>query len=87
MSLEHDPVRQKRGPGRDAIPTGPPERAAFSIIEFCRRNGISRSMFYKMRRLNIGSRVMSVGVRQLITDVAERDWQHDREAAAAHPNT
>jgi hypothetical protein len=82
MSLEHDPVRQKRGPGHDAMPKGPPERAAFSIREFCLRNSISRSMYYKLRRLGIGPRVMSVGVRQLITGEAEKEWQRDREAAS-----
>ena len=82
MSLEHDPLRQKRGPGDNVSPIGSPERAAFSISEFCRRNCISRSMFYKLRRFGIGPRVMRVGVRQIISRDAERDWQREREAAS-----
>jgi hypothetical protein len=54
-------------------------RSAFTKSEFCRRNGISKSFFYKIRKQGRGPREM-LG---RITAEAERDWQHEREAEAA----
>lgn len=73
MSLEHSPARQ----GRHS------QRAAFSIIEFCERNGISRATYYNLKKAGIGPREMEVLGRKLITGEAETDWHRDREAAAA----
>jgi hypothetical protein len=61
------------------------DRAAWSIVEFCERNGLSRSMFYRLKRLGIGPRIMTVGERQLISVAAEREWQLEREQAAYEP--
>jgi len=58
---------------------------SFSIVEFCRRNSISRSHYYGMRKLGIGPREMRVLSRVLITKAAETDWQREREAVTGQP--
>jgi predicted DNA-binding transcriptional regulator AlpA len=46
---------------------------ALSISQFCYRNNISRSFFYKLRKSQKAPRIMSVGGRQIISPEAERD--------------
>src|SRR5215207_1476310 len=53
-----------------------------SIPDFCERNNISRSFFYKLRQRGIAPRTMHVDGRVLISPEAERDWRLDREAEA-----
>jgi hypothetical protein len=74
---------QQHDPGTDHNTL--PERVSLSIPEFCRRNSISKSLFYKLRRQGLGPRVMTVGERQLISVVAELDWQREREAVVYKP--
>jgi hypothetical protein len=51
------------------------ERKAFSIEVFARRNGISRSQAFK--EVATGRLiVLKVGVRSIVTERAERDWQN-----------
>ena len=59
------------------------QKAAFSVDEFCARNGICRVSLYNYWARGIGPRCMKVGARRLITAEAEADWHRDREAAAA----
>jgi predicted DNA-binding transcriptional regulator AlpA len=59
------------------------QKAAFTINEFCRRQGISRSTYYKLRRADQGPREMKVGGVVRISRLAERDWIADAEAGAA----
>jgi len=56
-------------------------RAAFSISEFCMRNGISYGTFYNLRRRGEGPRERKIGTRRLISVAAEAAWQKAREAA------
>jgi hypothetical protein len=56
--------------------------AAFSISEFCRRNGISQSFYFKLQQRHLAPRTMNLGHRRLITPEAEKDWQREREAAS-----
>lgn len=58
-------------------------QSAFTIAEFCRRNAISRSMFYKIRALGRGPRLMLVGTHIRISIEAEADWKCASEAEAA----
>ena len=60
-----------------------PQKAAFTVGEFCARNRISRGSLYNYLARGIGPRCMKVGARRLITAEAEADWHRDREAAAA----
>ena len=52
---------------------------ALSISQFCVRNNISRSFFYKLKKSQKAPRTMSVGGRQIISPEAERDWRLERE--------
>jgi predicted DNA-binding transcriptional regulator AlpA len=54
------------------------ERNAFSIPEFCARNGISAWTFYKLQREGRGPRTMDLGAIR-ISRQAEVDWQRERE--------
>ena len=61
------------------------EREAFSIPEFCYRQGFSRATYYNLKAAGKGPREMDVLGRKLISKRAETDWQREREAEAAGP--
>lgn len=50
-----------------------------SVNTFCDTFGISRSMFYKLRRQNKGPRTMTIGRRRLISAEAAIEWQQQME--------
>ena len=50
-----------------------------TIPEFCRRNRISITTYFKLRQLGKGPREMRALSKVLITAEAERDWRRDRE--------
>jgi predicted DNA-binding transcriptional regulator AlpA len=72
MSLEHSPARH-----------GGHTRKALSIQEFCDAHGISRGLFYKLKKQGKAPRIMEVNSRQLISDEAGADWRRAREADAS----
>ena len=47
--------------------------SAFTIDQFCQRNSISRSTYYKMLREGTGPRLMSAGGMHRISVEAESD--------------
>ena len=53
---------------------------AYSVAEFCDRYGISRAMFYKLRKTATGPVVMKVGGRTLISVEAADEWRRRMEA-------
>jgi len=55
------------------------ERCAFSIAEFCLRNGIALSTYFKLKRESRGPREMRVFSAVRISLEAERDWRAARE--------
>jgi predicted DNA-binding transcriptional regulator AlpA len=55
------------------------ERAAFTIAEFCRRNGISEPTYFKLRDLGRGPKEMRLGAAVRISSAAESAWQRARE--------
>ena len=59
------------------------ERDAFSILEFCYRQGFSRAHYYNLKAAGKGPCEMDVLGRKLISKRAEADWQREREADAA----
>jgi hypothetical protein len=69
----------------DTIQQNVTGRSAFTVPEFCARNAISRGLLYKLDRAGAGPRYFLVGERghRRITLEAEREWQAQREAAAA----
>jgi hypothetical protein len=56
---------------------------ALSISQFCARNNISRSFFYKLKKRRKAPRIMDVDGRQIISPEAERDWRLERERESA----
>jgi hypothetical protein len=52
---------------------------ALSISQFCGRNNISRSFFYKLKTHGKAPRIMEVNGRRIISPEAERDWRLERE--------
>jgi predicted DNA-binding transcriptional regulator AlpA len=61
------------------------ESDAYSILEFCRRHGLSRSAFYNALKAGEGPRLMRVGTRVMISREAAAEWRRDREAATEQP--
>jgi hypothetical protein len=60
-----------------------PDKEAYTIDEFCQTHGISRRMFYKLRKQGCGPRLMQVGTRSLIGKEAAADWRREREGNRA----
>jgi hypothetical protein len=54
-----------------------------SINGFCKRKGISRSLYNKLRKAGKGPRESAAGTRRVITESAESDWDRERELEAA----
>jgi hypothetical protein len=68
----------------DAAPSEhEPAPSVLSLREFCARNRISRSTWFKMRREGCAPRVMKFGNLTRITAEAERDWRAQMEAYAS----
>jgi hypothetical protein len=61
----------------------PKDAVAFSVDQFCQRNGICKAHFYNAVRAGRGPRLMKVGRRTLVTRQAETDWHGAVEAATA----
>jgi hypothetical protein len=57
---------------------------AYTIPEFCRRNGnMSQAMYFKLQVQGEGPREMKVGRRKMISKEASAEWRRSREEAAA----
>ena len=54
--------------------------AAHTRLTFCENNGISESLYHKLKRLGKGPREIDLGDRIIITPQAEADWRREREA-------
>jgi hypothetical protein len=54
----------------------------FSIREFCKRNRLSRTKYYDLKKKGLGPREMHYGNRIRITAEAERDWRVKMEKHA-----
>jgi predicted DNA-binding transcriptional regulator AlpA len=59
------------------------EQQVFTVQQFCLRNGISTSTWYKLRRQGRGPRVIKLGHVTRISIEAERDWRVAMEREAA----
>jgi hypothetical protein len=56
------------------------EKTTRTVREFCARNNISVSLFYKLRNAGKAPRLIYIGTKPLITDAAERAWLRELEA-------
>jgi hypothetical protein len=54
-----------------------------TIETFCKREKLSRSMFYKLSRQGKAPRTFYIGNRRHISPEARREWRQKREAEAA----
>lgn len=59
------------------------ERDAFSILEFCARNSISRSTYYNIKKLGQGPRETRVMNRIIITRESAAAWLKRQEKQSA----
>ena len=59
------------------------DRDSFQIVEFCRRNGISRSTFYNLQAEGRAPRTFNVGRRVLISKEAAAEWRERMEKLSA----
>ena len=56
---------------------------SFSIEEWCKLHGFSRSFFYKLKKEQMAPRCFKVGTSTRITEAANNEWITAREAVAA----
>jgi hypothetical protein len=60
------------------------ERAAYTVLEFCARNCISRPTYHRLRAKGRGPVEMRISLNKvLITADAEREWQHRLQQPSA----
>lgn len=55
--------------------TNDPNLLAFTVVEFCQRHSISRSLFYKLVKNGSGPAIKKAGRRTLITCEDAADWR------------
>ncbi|VAW71462.1 hypothetical protein MNBD_GAMMA13-1870 [hydrothermal vent metagenome] len=55
---------------------------AFGIADFCATYGISRALFYKLKKDNRAPQTFNLGRRVLISRQAARNWLRAMEGAA-----
>lgn len=73
-------IGHNRGP-----PIAPPiARAASTIDEFCEAHRISKPMLYKLWKLGLGPKFMSVGAKRLISNEAGAAWRGESESRSEH---
>lgn len=74
MSLEHNPVRERKATVNDP---------SYTVDQFCAAERMSRSMLYKAWAEGWGPDFYRIGVTRRITHRARLAWQREREAEAA----
>ncbi len=55
---------------------------SFTIDQWCERHNLSRSTFYKLKKLGKAPRIIKVLEAVRITEDADREWCQAREAEA-----
>ena len=73
MNAEHSPGSQEHSPLA---------RMVYSIDEFCRAHGISRSKIYQLWGQGRGPKVMKVDGKRLITIEAATAWRAELQTEA-----
>ena len=80
------PIKVPAGERKTPLPVLPvvpiSEKTTRTVREFCVRNNVSVSMFYKLKRDGKAPRLIYIGTKPLITDAAERAWLRELEAEA-----
>ena len=60
-----------------------PARAAYSVADFCKAHGISRSLFYKALKDGWGPDIMKCAGRTLVSVESASRWRKRMEQVAA----
>jgi len=68
----------------DLLKNNVEENLAFSIENFCRLHGISRSKFYLLLNEGLAPKIMKIGRRTLISHEAAAQWRKDMERGNAN---
>ncbi len=55
----------------------------YDIPDFCYHHKISRSLFYKLKKLKLAPKMMRVGTRVLITEDSAKEWRKQMEQQIA----
>jgi hypothetical protein len=72
--------RKKRRSPQD--PTVAADADCLSVAEFCRRNGISKPFYFKLRAQGLGPEEIRLGARVLITRQSAEKWRAERMRAS-----
>jgi hypothetical protein len=62
-------------------------KSAYSVIEWCKLNGISRGHFYNLDKIRKAPRCFYAGTRRLISAEADLAWRRERKAEAVAAKT
>jgi predicted DNA-binding transcriptional regulator AlpA len=57
----------------------PVERVVYTVTDFCTAHGISRWLYYKMKKDGTGPREMRIGDRAFITIESATKWRRAQE--------
>jgi hypothetical protein len=81
------PQKERAVIGHNGAPDidSPTDDVVFTVDEFCARNKISKSNLYGLWKRGVGPQFYKSGASTRITSRAEREWHHEREAAASSP--
>ena len=55
---------------------------AYSIKDFCEAHGISRNLFYNLRKQGLAPKLIQLGKRRLISEEAAAEWRRTMENRA-----
>jgi hypothetical protein len=77
-------AKRAKGKRRRRAPPTPPaaDVDCLSVAEFCRRNGISKPFYYKLRDQGLTPDEIRLGARVLITREAAEQWRRDHARAS-----
>jgi predicted DNA-binding transcriptional regulator AlpA len=64
----------------------PQDVDCYSVVEFCRRHGISRPHFYRLRRLGLTPPELRLGTRLLISRESAEAWRRERSQPRRRSN-
>ena len=77
----------RRKPAKRRRPAPLPEDVdCYSILEFCRRTGISRPHYYRLREDGLTPVEFRLGTRVLITKEAAEAWRRERSQPRKRSN-
>lgn len=74
LTEEHIDRRRHR-PMKEIKVNDTVDKAAFSVTEFCKMHGFSKSEYYNLRKRGQGPEELRIGTRVLVTVESAADWR------------